>query len=79
MSVAEFGQGNRPDSALVAPQRMKRLVPPAVMQIVAPAVFAHFRRAAANAEMPAAAAHPTLVAERHMRLANRVGLVVVIL
>ena len=43
------------------------------------AVFARFRRAATNAKMPPAAAHPALVAEGDMRLADRIGVVVIIL
>src|SRR5687767_2023619 len=53
---AELAQRNRPDGPLVAAERMKGLVPAAVVQVDAAAVFARFGCAAANAEMPPPAA-----------------------
>src|SRR5262249_12503291 len=49
------------------------------VQIVAAAVFAAFRRAAANAKVPPAATHAAVFAEGHVWLANGVGVVIVVL
>src|SRR5262249_54034755 len=76
--VAEFGKRNGPDGSLVASERMKGLIPAAVVQIIAAAVLADLRRAAADAKMPPTAAHAAVFGEGHVRLADRVGVVVVI-
>src|SRR5262245_10309534 len=78
VGVAEFGKRDRPDRALVASQRMKRLIPAGIVQIARAAVLARLRRAAANAKMPPAPPHATVWAKRHVRLADRVGVVVIV-